>query len=107
MATLKFNEISYTVDHAVKGEDYVHGYDENGNRIVAITGIEDFSKIAYDGSYLSPEVCAEEECNNVKSVVPAVDDDSLLQVTNIYAGTETLEVGVSTLPAGSLYLVYE
>lgn len=107
MAILKFNGISCTVDHAVKGEDYVHGYDENGNRIVAITGIKDFSSIEYDSGYLSPLVCKEEECNDVKSVFPDLEDSGLLQVTNIYAGTTELEVGLSKLPAGSVYLVYE
>lgn len=107
MATLKFNDTSYIVDHAVKGDDYVHGYDESGVMLVAIEGIEDFSTVTYDGTYMSPEFCAEEECNKVRSVVPVVEDGNMLQITNIYAGTTELDVGVSELPAGTLYLVYE
>lgn len=66
MATLSFNGESYTVDHAVKGADYVHGYDADGVAIVCFDGVSDFSGITYDGTYMSPGDCLEEPCNDVK-----------------------------------------
>ena len=68
MAILKFNEETYVVDHAVKGPDYVHGYDATGNLIINIEGISDFSIVAYDSTYLLPEDCAAESCNEIVSV---------------------------------------
>ena len=68
MATLKFNGESYTVDHAVKGADFIHGYDANAVMIVAFDGITDFSGFTYDGTYMSPEHCLAEGCNDVKCV---------------------------------------
>lgn len=68
MATLTFNSESYTVDHAVKGADYIHGYDANGILIVAFDGISDFSAYSYDGSYVNPEACFDETCNIVKYI---------------------------------------
>ena len=66
MATLSFNGESFTVDHAVKGADYVHGYDADGNLIISLDGVSDFSGITYDGTYISPSVCLAEACNDVK-----------------------------------------
>ena len=66
MATITFCGETFTVDHAVKGADYVHGYDAGGNLIVGLDGVTDFSKITYSGSYLSPGDCLAEACNNVK-----------------------------------------
>lgn len=65
MAILTFNGNSYTVDHAVKGTDYVYGYDANGVCIVALDGVTDFSGVSYDGVYMSPETCATDPHNNV------------------------------------------
>jgi hypothetical protein len=64
MATLIFNGETYIVDHAVKGTDYVHGYDANGRMVTCISGVVDFSAIEYDGEYLAPEACLEEACNS-------------------------------------------
>lgn len=66
MATLTFNGASYDVDHAVKGSDYVHGYDANGTIIISFEGVSDFSVITYNGTYMDPEDCLEEACNSVK-----------------------------------------
>lgn len=66
MAVLKFNSKSYTVDHAVKGDDYVHGYNANGICIVSIDGVKDFSTISYSGTYLSPDECLAESRNDLK-----------------------------------------
>lgn len=68
MATLTFNGKAYTVDHAVKGADYVHGYNASGNCVVSIDGVKDFSAIAYDGEYLAPDSCFAESCNEVRCV---------------------------------------
>jgi hypothetical protein len=59
---------SYTVDHVVKGADFIHGYDENAVLIVSFEGIKDFSGFTYDGTYLEPEHCLAEGCNDVKFV---------------------------------------
>lgn len=66
MATITFMSKSYTVDHAVKGADYVHGYDANGDRVVSIDGISDFGAVTYDGVYISPQDCLEDPCNAVR-----------------------------------------
>lgn len=66
MATLKLDGKSYVVDHAVKGDDYIHGYAADGSIIINIEGISDFSGITYDGTYLSPTECLTELCNDVK-----------------------------------------
>ena len=66
MATITCNGESYTVDHAVKGTDYVHGYNAAGELLVSIEGIKDFSGITYSGTYISPSVCLAEACNDVK-----------------------------------------
>lgn len=66
MATLTFNGNSYTVDHAVKGANYIHGYDVDGTCVVALDGVTDFSGITYNGSYMAPENCLEENYNDLK-----------------------------------------
>jgi hypothetical protein len=68
MQTLKYGALTYSVDHAVKGADYIHGYDSDGNRVVAFDGVADFSKFEYTGVYLAPEDCLSEPCNNVLHV---------------------------------------
>lgn len=66
MATITFCGESFTVDHAVKGSDYVHGYDVRGNIIVSLDGVSDFSGITYDGEYMDPDDCLPEACNDAK-----------------------------------------
>lgn len=68
MYILKYGTDTYEVDHAVKGADYVHGYDADGNCIVSIEGISSFSTISYSGTYLVPTECEAEPCNDVKHV---------------------------------------
>ena len=68
MATLTYNGESYTVDHAVKGADFIHGYDANAVMIVSFEGITNFSDFDYDGTYMEPEHCLAEGCNVVKYV---------------------------------------
>lgn len=66
MATLTFNGESFAVDHAVKGADYIHGYDANGVLIVAFDGVTDFAGFIYDGTYMEPRECLTEHCNTVR-----------------------------------------
>lgn len=66
MPTLTFNGESYSVDHAVKGPDYIHGYEANGMLLVSFEGIKNFDKYSYTGAYMSPSDCLEESCNDVK-----------------------------------------
>lgn len=66
MATLTFNGVSYTVDHAVKGVNYIHGYDANSKMVVAFDNVVDFSGFTYSGAYLNPSHCLAESCNDVK-----------------------------------------
>ena len=66
MPVLTFNGNSHTVDHAVKGPDYVHGYDVNGVCVISIDGVTDFSGIKYNGVYMDPEDCVTESCNDLK-----------------------------------------
>lgn len=118
MATLVFNEQSYVVDHAVKGSNYINGYDANGIGIVSIQNITDFSGISYDGVYLTPEECPEEPYNFLKVVngyltkkvranADAALDITAPQVRDIYAGTADMTPGVTALPTGVLYVMYE
>lgn len=121
MATLTFNGTSYTVDHAVKGTDYVHGYDAAGVMVVCIGGVVNFNAITYDGSYMTPESCTEDPCNDVicsdgvlktkdgRTAVKAASgtDYSVARIRNIYAGTSDMTAGSSALASGNIYLVYE
>lgn len=68
MAKLTFNSTSYEVDHAVKGADYIHGYNATGGLVVSFEGVRDFTKFTYSGTYMSPESCYEELCNEVLCV---------------------------------------
>lgn len=63
MAILSFCGKRYTVDHVVKGADYIHGYDAAGLMVVSFEGVADFSKFTYDGEFMSPEMCEAEGCN--------------------------------------------
>jgi hypothetical protein len=66
LAKLKFNGETYTVDYAVKGADFIHGYDSDGTKIISYDGISDFSDFGYDQSYLEPEECFQEIGNIVR-----------------------------------------
>lgn len=68
MAVITYLGESYTVDHAVKGADFIHGYDANSVMIVSFEGIKDFSGFTYSGTYMEPGSCLAESCNDVKYV---------------------------------------
>ena len=65
MATLSYNGESFTVDHAVKGADYIHGYDANGVLVVSFEGVADFSRFTYTSTYMTPGDCLAELCNDM------------------------------------------
>ena len=65
MPNLTFCGEPYTVDHAVKGTDYIHGYDANGILVVAFEDVADLTAIGYDGEFMAPGDCAAEVCNKV------------------------------------------
>lgn len=66
MAILTFCGENFTVDHAVKGTNFIHGYDASGYCVVAFDNVEDLDAITYDGEYMAPEDCVAEGCNDVK-----------------------------------------
>ena len=66
MPTITFNGESFVVDHAVEGDDFVHGYDANGNCIISIDGISDMGEVTYDGDYMRLRECLAEPGNTVK-----------------------------------------
>ena len=65
MPNLTFCGEVYAVDHAVKGADYIHGYDASGVCIIAFEDVADLNAIGYDGEYLAPGDCEAEACNKV------------------------------------------
>lgn len=66
MAVITYLGESYTVDHAVKGANYIHGYDAEGIMVVSFEGVTNFSDFTYSGTYMNPETCLAEGCNDVK-----------------------------------------
>lgn len=92
MAVITYLGTEYTVDHAVKGADFIHGYDADSIMIVSFEGISDFSGFSYDGTYMEPEHCLAEGCNDVKYV-----DGGLKKAD----GTELVPADYGAQPAGS------
>lgn len=93
MAILKYGSEEYTVDHAVKGADYIHGYDKNGVLLVSFDGVHDFSLFSYDEEYMLPEHCLEEPCTNVKYIGNTLTNGSgkPIPASAVGAGTITNE----------------
>lgn len=55
MPTVTYNDESYTCTTALKGADYIHLLDSNGNMIAAFDGITDFSGYSItDGFWTTP-----------------------------------------------------
>ncbi len=88
MATLAYNGESYAVDHAVKGADYIHGYDADGVLVVAFDGVTDFSYFTYSGTYMDPSECLTEHCNTVSYCGGAFKRLDGTKVLRISYGTE-------------------
>lgn len=125
MATINFRGSKVVVDHAVKGSDYVHGFDASGKLLVSIEGITDFSCVTYDGTYMSPDKCANEPRNEIRHVNGrfvrrdgtivsddnVYDKDAVDEMLSSYApvtiSTTDLTAGTSKLASGSVYFVYE
>lgn len=105
MAVLTYNGVSYTVDHAAKGADYIHGYDAAGNPVVCFDKCADFSGFTYTGEYLDPSQCGSEACNGVIYVGGKLKTIGGQDVQLFSKGTEDLVDGESYLAAGQLYFV--
>ena len=103
MATLTFHDESYTVDHATKGVDYIHGFDENGTLIVSFDGVTDFSCFTYDGDFMAPSDCLTERCNTVVHCRGKFKKADGTDVTPIlYGSAEPTEAPVSG--EGTIYV---
>lgn len=76
MATLKFGHDTYEVAHAVKGDNYIHGYDDNGALVVSFEGVHDFSPFSFDDVYMTPGNCIWEKCNAVKHAGSMLVDET-------------------------------
>lgn len=76
MATLKFGDYTYEVAHAVKGDNYIHGYDDNGVLVVSFEGVHDFSSFSFDDEYMNPSNCIWEKCNAVKHAGSMLVDET-------------------------------
>ena len=90
MAVITYLGTEYTVDHAVKGADFIHGYDADSVMVVSFEGINDFSGFSYNGTYMEPEHCLAEGCNDVKFVGgkwQTRDGKSLLRTVSITFST--------------------
>lgn len=115
MATLTINGTEYTVDRAVKGDDFVHGYDSAGTCLVSAEGVSDFSGISYEGVYMTPDSCVYENSNIVRKVNGVITeslkanatDAETVQIRNMFAGTDDMEAGITDLASGTVYLVYK
>ena len=61
MATVKYGDLSFWCETAIKGEDYVHLLDSEGNMIVAFDGVQYLSDFTItNGSWTEPT--PEHEC---------------------------------------------
>lgn len=95
MYTLTYNSISYSVNHAVKGRNFIHGYNANGVLVVSFEGVTDFSGFSYSGTYLNPEDCLQEDCNAVKfhdGLLKRPDGTSISPVKVTGSGTVTVSL---------------
>lgn len=102
MPTLTFDGVQYTVDHAVKGTNYIHGYDALGKLIVAFENVKNFNAFVYTGSYMQPTACVEETCNTVKCVGgKLVRQDGTVVVLSTPTATGTLKVAPINLLVNS------
>lgn len=90
MQTLTYGLFTYEVHHAVKGADYIHGYDYEGNLVVAFDGVTDFEDFEYTGTYMAPDECLEEPCNTVKHVNGKFvrQDGTVISSNNAYTEDE-------------------
>lgn len=92
MALVTHQGTEYSCTTAVKGEDYIHLLNEEGQLTTVFDGISDFSDFSItDGDW---------------TTVPQ-GDIAVPDVRCIFAGTTALESGVSELPAGHIYIQYE
>lgn len=95
MAILSYGGMEWTVDHAVKGADYVRGYSSDGELIVAIEQTTDFNNISYNGTYMAPNKCIEDDCNTVMHVNNALVRKDGTAVTHYHNASN---INSGTLP---------
>lgn len=83
MATVTYNNESFSCTTALKGADYIHLLDGNGNMIAAFDGITDFSGFTItDGSWATPTALKD-------SYMAVVRDDGVI-VKGAYNSNETI-----------------
>ena len=102
MPTLTYRGMTWTVDHAVKGADYVHGYSSDGHAVVSIDNTSDFGNIEYDGVYLTPEACVNERCNEVVHLTDKLvrRDGTVLTAPMFGAAAESHEHAAGSITSG-------
>lgn len=72
MATVTYNNESFTCTTALKGEDYIHLLDASGNMVTAFDGVVDFSGFSIsDGDWTSPT--EEDLCS-----IAVIEDDGTI-----------------------------
>lgn len=105
MATVKYGDLSFWCETAIKGEDYVHLLDSEGNMIVAFDGVQYLSDFTItNGSWTEPT--PEHECY----VAVMKDDGTIGKGGHRCCDILTAEVCQSTptsLVEGKWYLIKE
>lgn len=105
MATVKYGDLSFWCDKAIKGENYLHLLDEAGEMKVAFDGIDDFSAFSITGGSWT-EPTPEHECY----VAVMKDDGTIGKGGHRCCDILTAEVCQSTptnLVEGKWYLIKE
>lgn len=113
MATVTYNGASYACDKALKGTDFIHLLDANGNLTHAFDGVADFTKFTISGgSWTTPAEA--DDC-----YLATIGEDGRMQKSSHKSseigdkapaytyGTTDLTAGTSELATGRLYFVYE
>lgn len=101
MSTLSYCGMSWNVDHAVKGPNYIHGYNINGTRVVSIEDTVDFDNIEYDGAYMLPEECISDSCNTLMYVGGTVVRSDGTPVSIPVGGGNASDIDLSNLENGT------
>ena len=101
MANLTFNNETFVVNHAVKGADYIHGYNADGRMVACIEGIVNFDAISYDGEYMTPSACIEEACNDATYINGTLKTKSGATIPANYAGIAHISGNYTLQPADS------
>lgn len=106
MATVKYGDLSFWCETAIKGEDYVHLLDSEGNMIVAFDGVQYLSDFTItNGSWTEPT--PEHEC-----YVAVMKDDGTIgkgghKCCDLIAAEVCLNGAPDVLEEGKWYLIKE